>query len=666
MMTDGYIEQMLARRKRRIRIALRVAAAAALVAFVVWAPGCMIERAHKGFVDCSNADYETAPNPKTDCSNAKLWLLFPKIVPWKRGEALKESRKIDRDSADRLLTQATTFAPNADAQARAIATLARARTDGDLGAESYAAILAVDGVAWRIGAERDTFDNGSAQSNYFRQTLQRGSIDDAFSFARSGPKLAVEDYSARDLYFRRGALLCLSGQEAEGRAAFHDAMRINAQHHDFPFHEARIGLAACGEITNPKSDDLDRDALWSFQLGADLIGGALEDRLIGPYGSQTIREGNESPFVAAAIAERERSMEETLKLVAALSRTPVSGLSPWPWETPYDGYAVLVDPQRDEHAAERLEAVAKTAPEKQEGLGYESRMTVRLPASSADRFERIWKAPAAAFRAAARGYWVEAAGTWSRMGHCDRAEADGRRIQPLGPTAVERLYLSAALIRCGSFDAAGEVAKGDDGEILRAVILADIRIQALAHAGKWAEALAMAKDTARRTVGVKKPADEMAQLFDDGPAVVKSTDWLLLALSYLANDMSAAPAIETPEIYEREKRSWKDFIALPESERAVLRWRMREIDTTTHPGAHPAQLFVVGKAANDGVEVWLDKIAFSYNPTFGGVPSMRARAEAARWRGDAKAEADWLGRAAAVEKLLTDPRKLALAKLAGL
>src|SRR5204863_306443 len=204
---------------------------------------------------------------------------------------------------------------------RAIEVLSQLRADApqNFPADTFESILAIDGVAWRIGAARSTLDTAFAQYGYLGQTLQRGSIDDAFSFVRSAPKLATEDYAARDLYLRRGALLCLSGAEAEGRAAFHDGMRINAQHHDFPFHEARIGLAACGEMTEPKSDDLDRDALWTFEIGAKLIGGALEDNIAGPYGNHTRRSATDSPCRAAALAALVRPLGASPKLVAALS-----------------------------------------------------------------------------------------------------------------------------------------------------------------------------------------------------------------------------------------------------------------------------------------------------------------------------------------------------------
>jgi tetratricopeptide (TPR) repeat protein len=666
-MTDDYLEQMLARRKRQRKIAAWVVGGAAAIALIAWGPGWMIERAEKSALACSNADFEDAPNPKTDCTGGKLWLLFPKIVPWKHSAAMKMSHAIDRDSAERKLKFATTLAPSADEQGAAIAALTALHADGQVTTDAYIAILGTEGAAWRASPAKTTFDSGFAQNTFIHQTLQHGSIDDVITFVHAPPKITVEDYSARDMFMERGALLCLDGAVDAGQAAFHEAIRVNAMHHDFPFHEARIGLAACGEPTIPNSMDADRDALWSFDLGQSLGGAALEERMIGSYSSSSIRDGNESPFVAFAIVERDRPLEQLLQIVSVLSSMPTAGLSVWPWETPHEGYPVLVDPERDEKAAERLEAASKTAPEKQNALTIEERIALRMPAQVATRYEKAHQTPAAALRNAARGFWLEAAGTWSRMGQADRAEAAARRLRALRETDVERVYLAAALMRCGRFDAAAEIAANEaDVTPVRMVVLVDIRVQALMHAGKFDEARTVVKRAIEQTASFSIPADSIIGLLADRPALAFDTSYLDLAIRLKTGDLAGAPAIETPTIYERDKTTWTDLIAKPESERSVLRWRMRDFDEPSSSVARPAVLFVVGKATDGDAETWLDKEVFPYNPFLRGVPYMRARAEAARWRGDAKAEAAWLSRAVAVEKRLTDPKKLALAKLAGL
>ena len=81
----------------------------------------------------------------------------------------------------------------------------------------------------------------------------------------------------------------------------------------------------------------------------------------------------------------------------------------------------------------------------------------------------------------------------------------------------------------------------------------------------------------------------------------------------------------------------------------------------------PALFFVVGQAASGGdVEAWLDATFSLFNRKFWNIPAMRARAEAARWRGDDVAAAAWTERAAKLAQRAGTPERLVLARLAGL
>ncbi|CAN5817419.1 hypothetical protein BH09MYX1_BH09MYX1_43160 [soil metagenome] len=665
---DDYMRIMAARSRRRRRIAVRVLGVLAFGALLVWGPGWMIERARESYGSCSNADYDEAPNPKTDCTGGKTWLLFPKIVPWKRGEALKESRTIDRLAAGRALTMATVVVCDEDAQARAIAKLARMRTDPDqaLAADAFSSILSVDGAAWRIGAERSTLDSAFSQNRFLEATVQHGPLDDAIAFARTPPPVLVEDYDSRDLFFRRGALLCLAGRETEGRAAFHEAIRVNAKFHPFPFAEARVGLAACGEVLESRSEDSDHSALLSYQIGTRLAGATLDTEILGsPLAIHTYSHSDTVPFVAAAIVERDRPVDATLKILGGLTPLSGSSISPWPWSTIDQTAPLLDDPVSDETAAEKLEALAKTARESTTPIDAELLYALPFDVSVRERYAKIMATPAATLREASRRFWLEAAVARARMGQCDRSETDGRRVLSMGATGEERLYVAAAWLRCGHFEAAGEIATEALGEpLLRALLFASIRVQALAHAGKLDEALTLAKGTATRAAGIQRSSDPIAQLFDDGVGVAAGIDWLVLALALHKGDSSGAPSIEVSAMLGSEKTNWRDLIARPEAQRAAFRFVMADVSGSAHSSARPAELFVIGKATDGNAEVWLDKTSRSgLGPA---IPAMRARAEAARWRGDAKAEADWLARATAAEKLITDGRKLTLAKLAGL
>jgi hypothetical protein len=77
----------------------------------------------------------------------------------------------------------------------------------------------------------------------------------------------------------------------------------------------------------------------------------------------------------------------------------------------------------------------------------------------------------------------------------------------------------------------------------------------------------------------------------------------------------------------------------------------------------PAVLYVVGRAAGDGdVETWLD--AITSTEAIDPQAMMSARAEAARWRGDAGPVKRWEQQLAAHRALATDDRTAALFDLA--
>jgi hypothetical protein len=52
--------------------------------------------------------------------------------------------------------------------------------------------------------------------------------------------------------------------------------------------------------------------------------------------------------------------------------------------------------------------------------------------------------------------------------------------------------------------------------------------------------------------------------------------------------------------------------------------------------------------------------------TFHGINGLRARVEAARWRGDVAAAKRWEARAVALERHFSTPREALLARIAGL
>jgi hypothetical protein len=82
----------------------------------------------------------------------------------------------------------------------------------------------------------------------------------------------------------------------------------------------------------------------------------------------------------------------------------------------------------------------------------------------------------------------------------------------------------------------------------------------------------------------------------------------------------------------------------------------------------PAVIFVLHAVGRDGKdpEVFVDAMLPFYDARLHGVTGLRARAEAARMRGDAETATLWGGRTDALQKLFSTPERLLLARLAGL
>jgi hypothetical protein len=107
---------------------------------------------------------------------------------------------------------------------------------------------------------------------------------------------------------------------------------------------------------------------------------------------------------------------------------------------------------------------------------------------------------------------------------------------------------------------------------------------------------------------------------------------------------------------------WLALARTPEQERVKQRWTlmMRE-----PPGAVlPAAMFVVATIvpSEASVEVWLDRV-FQDVHREQPIRAMLARAECARWRGDAASERLWRDRAARLTKLIDGYPRALLAHL---
>jgi hypothetical protein len=258
----------------RRRIVLFVATAAILASCIAFGPGWCIERAAKSYTACSNRDYEDRPRIDTSCDST-AWLIFPKLVPWKHEAALEEEVSLERSVASRRFKQATSFRPDRAARSRAadeLYAVHRKEHDpsGSSASEGLISILALQGDADAVRRYREVASTPSGVNNVMRALFALGDLDTAIAFARSPPALAKEEYASRELFLARGALLCLGGDSEAGARSLREAERVHAGFHSFPFYEARIARAACGESVAGDRDDLDREPLLSFTLGTRL------------------------------------------------------------------------------------------------------------------------------------------------------------------------------------------------------------------------------------------------------------------------------------------------------------------------------------------------------------------------------------------------------------
>lgn len=668
---DQYYERLKKRASRRRRVFLIVVASVILASCVVYGPGWCIERAAKSYIACSNRDYEDRPQTDTSCDST-AWLLFPKIVPWTRKSALDQEISIERSVASRRFKLATSFEPNRARRSQAADDLARVSIrEGDNATSSASAgflsNLVLAGDADSMRRHGGVAKTASEVSNVIRALLALGDLDGAIAYAKNPPSGETQEYGTFDVLFQRGVLLCLSGDAAAGGRTLADAERVHASYLDYPYYESRIARAACGQRVEPGKHDLDREVVRTFHLGASLTGKALEALLFERLPT-SIGRGAASIFVAAALAEREHGLDDTIALLSVVERIPVLGMTPVPWSAKMLSVGILttepalLDPERHERAAERLEALAAVVPDAEPDPKAIEKRAAELPIHAIERYRIYRPKPKDVLGHFARGFWLEAAAARTGLGDAEKSERDIERARKLGNEAETVVFAAPMLLSIGRWEKAKLLL--EKAITLPAVdkttrlILFGLLAQTLAHERRWNDAL----EKAHAALAEAEKLDTRV-----AEPIVMSIRWLVLGLAFENDDLAAAPTLLIPEIPEREPMTWTDFVAMPDPDRGKLRWRMRGVDVGSLPVALPAQMFVVGQAARGlDVEVWLDLQLGIFDKRLTGAPAMRARAEAARMRGDDEAESEWLARAESLEKRFDNPKRRVLGSLLGL
>ena len=617
------------------RTPLIVFAAFGLAVFLAVFPRRALDHARHAYIACVNDLFETGRGDPAACLQ-RGWLVVPELVPWTRHRAKQLESQITYDVAEDTLKVAALRDLDASARDRA----ARALVDAARATPAPKPFFTTssrleDAGAGAILVERAAELDGAARRDALASAVRLG---DAAGLARLAALPPARD--PHDIEPALGAAACAMGDHARGIDLLHraDAAFVNdTKDHSV---DALFALAACDP---QRASVLPFDDAWRQRAAfvAAVCG--------GPAAPPSDRLYESEAEIAWLELQRDAGVDEVLHVIAP--RYATTHLSPRgpitsPWSVLANGTTWPVASQWADEAATHLAQLATTAtPEKQ-----------RDDDDVSDEISDDARAnPAGYLRYGALVLELEAAYGWIRRGELDPARAAAHRalslahdpeLAKLAPRAP--LLVVSTLELAGDWNAAvAELGAGSPDEL--ADTRGNVALQralALAHVGRLADASA-ALDPALRLA-----------LDDETAAKVA---WLRVALSLALGkqpdvSLAAPPAkvdINTPPM--ASLAFWLAAARARPDEQAHDRWLAHsEIGDVFELGAVlPAVYFVVGRAAGHGdVELWLDAMTLGATDDPQAVAS--ARAEAARWRGDAAAEKRWDDRLARIRALAHD------------
>jgi len=254
--------------------------------------------------------------------------------------------------------------------------------------------------------------------------------------------------------------------------------------------------------------------------------------------------------------------------------------------------------------------------------------------------------PVRILREAARMIWLEAGVEHARRGRRRAAVAATNRATALTPP--ERHYQSAPIhLAVGDAEGALQVCARSSGLLDRPAMKARLFINktlAFSHLGRFDKALQSAEqayayavraESASRGVGNIRRTEALLEDKIGAAWIWAATAAKLGKAKDVAQALRGSPTNELKDLAK-----WLDVTSLPEDDR-----RPERIDMflpKPNDAVLPAVMYVVSRAVPPtvDVEVWLDRV-FHREHRRQAVRSMLARAEAARWRGDAAAEKKW-------------------------
>ncbi|NUO49378.1 MAG: hypothetical protein HOV80_11035 [Polyangiaceae bacterium] len=679
---EEYLAAVKTKGRRRLRRILGILGVFLFANIVAFGAPWMIRNAEESDKDCSNRDYQVAPGESDGCGwRARAWIQLPKLVPWTRKRALDREGDLLRDQAERALRNAAEVTPNTRARDEAAARFVEASKGGPWILERSSdretvtidprdgliAILTSDGAYAAAARAHVAVADPQSLGWAFDAAIAMGDVETAAQIARRDTSA---DYQT-DL--KAGALLCLLGDDANGsrrlaRAEADYSARVGP---DYKYADAQLARVLCGDPGVTTAGSVGRTAVHAAKLYSEKYRGSLPldmlpdvDRVSFFADERLDIDEARSPFVAAWLVSREHPIEQVVDVIGPLSFQLGGAVSPYTIggaesRAFLSSYPVVVEPATHEKAAALLEALAaglaakpvapvgKTAPPKVRPIEEYSR--------AAQAIANARKQPERALRSAAWMLWIEAASQHAALRKFDAANAAMAHALSLDGSADTRIF--AASLAYAMDDLAGaktHLAELDKGspDVTVAALAGILDVFIAMREGRWEDAHARAKRTHE---AAKDPVRD-------------STAWLLAATAIRVGRPDEGPGITTPEGYEQPATTWEKVAAMTEAERKVFRLRLFGVDPPRGgPLVMPAVYYVVGQAAEGtDPEAWLDAaipLAYSHYHSSTG---HRARAEAARWRGDEAAAKELEERARKIDALTDDPAKLVFAKLARL
>lgn len=596
-----------------------LATVGALALIVIKVPTFMLDRAAKSAERCFLDHDDRDRGDPADCRSG--WLAIAKRMPHTKQRALAEAASTERAILSRVQSAAASPSATPAQRKRAVeATLASAQDASDkaqdlvrLGAYAEAAALAPT-PGHRYGHPQ------------LHAALALGDLYRARAIVGSG--------ADPDEWL--GATACLLGEQKRGL----EMLAAHVASTPTGYTSGRIAALYCGataETFGGQDPTKEGDLLYASSMVARAFDPAFQAGRRGSLARWLRHETTLNPYVtlaanAIALSTGDPDPAEVLRLVTGDDGIPLDGvIAVTPWNVlrsqSYSDRGVdFVPPSWLDDAATRVEAALAKPPPKFAKEDYEGRELATLDAHA------VMKRAAARLHAFAAVYALRA----------HRRTAARRSLEKLRALAPDSLDVAVL-----------ELALGEPK-------------LALATIARWEAATKDAEESPSRTIAQIQRALAHAALGDHLAAYQAANaskvhtpeiDWLVLATGYLA------------------KQSVDGIRQRPDESGDAARWAAAiaakgKLPSSTDLEANavlPAVLSVVGHAATvagGDPEAFLDE-RYGYADT----PSrtfLRARAEAARWRGDAAAAKRWDERADALEKLFVDDKAAALAGIARL